>query len=313
MIPFLLAAMILPDPLVRHEPVELRTPTGTLYGTLDLPTAGGPCSVVLVLAGSGPTDRDGNQPGLKTDDLRMLGRTLAADGIAALRTDKRGIAASAKAMAREDDVRFETYAADAAAWIGRLRQDGRFTAVGVIGHSEGSLVGTLAAKTARVDALVSLCGPGRPLQTILREQLKKNLSKDRYEASEKILAELAAGRPVKDTPKDLAALFRPSVQGFLISAFRYDPAKELAALSVPVLIVAGGTDIQVSPADAQALAAATGAAKLVTIADMCHVLKEQKSTKLFDQLLTYMNREQPLHPRLVPEVTGFLKPALARK
>jgi len=313
MIPVLLAAMLLPDPLVRHEPVELQTGTGTLYGTLDLPTAGGPCPVVLVIAGSGPTDRDGNQPGLKTDNLRMLGRALAAGGVAALRTDKRGIAASAKAMTREADVRLETYADDAAAWVALLRKDGRFTGVGIIGHSEGSLIGTLAAKAVGVDAFVSLCGPGRPLQAVLREQLKKNLPKAQYEASDRIIAELEAGRPVKEVPKELIGLFRPSVQGYLISTFRIDPAKELAGLHVPVLIVSGGTDIQVSPDDAHRLAGADKAAKLVTLADMCHVLKEQKSAKLVDQLLTYLNRDQPLHPRLVPEVTGFLKEAFGKK
>lgn len=310
MVPTLLIALLLPDPAVRHEPVELVTSTGTLYGTLDLPTAGGPWPVVLIHAGSGPTDRDGNQPTLvKTDNLRMLGRGLARRGIAALRIDKRGIAASAKAMTKEADLRFDHYIDDAVAWVEWLRKDGRFTKVGVVGHSEGSMIGTVAARKANVDAFVSLSGPGRPLQAILREQLKKNLGKDDYEASERILAELEAGRSVEDVPKTLVALFRPSVQPYLISSFQYDPAKDLAKLTVPILVVAGTTDIQVPPSEGKLLADANPKAKFVEIADMNHILKEVKTTKSFEQQLAYINRDLPLHPALVPTVADFLSAA----
>ena len=164
---------------------------------------------MILHAGSGPTDRDGNGPLVRTDNLKMLGRALAAEGIAVLRIDKRGVGASAKALAKEEDVRLETYAADVAAWAARLRKDPRFTKVGFIGHSEGALIGLIAAKDAKLDAYVSLCGPGRPLQEVLREQLKKNLPKDLYKASDTIIAELEAGRTVKDVPKGLAVAVPP--------------------------------------------------------------------------------------------------------
>jgi pimeloyl-ACP methyl ester carboxylesterase len=125
-------------------------------------------------------------------------------------------------------------------------------------------------------------------------------------------SELEAGRTVADPPKQLAALFRPSVQPYLISSFQVDPAAELAKLTVPVLVVAGATDIQVPPAEAKLLAAANPRAKAVVIADMNHVLKEQKSTNRFDQLLTYMNRDQPLHPALIPTLADFLSAALGK-
>lgn len=302
-----------PAPRLLGEPVELKTDTGTLFGTIDLPAKPGPWPVVLIHAGSGPTDRDGNGPLTKTDNLKMVGRAIAAEGIAVLRIDKRGIAASAKALAREEDVRLDTYAADVAAWVAFLRNDPRFTKIGYIGHSEGALIGLMAATPAKLDAYVSLCGPGRPLQDVLREQLKKNLPEDLYKASDRILADLEAGREAKDVPKSLVALFRPSVQPFLISAFKQDPAKLVAGLSVPVLVVSGSTDIQVSAEDAKRLAGANPKAKVVTIDGMNHVLKAVPGTIQLVQLPSYGDPSLPLHPKLMGELVGFLKPALGGK
>jgi pimeloyl-ACP methyl ester carboxylesterase len=314
---FLALALALSDPApaprLVAELVEMKTPTGTVHATLDLPATPGPWPVVLVHAGSGPTDRDGSGPLVRTDCLKLLGRGLAAEGFAVLRIDKRGIAASAKALAKEQDVRLDTYAADAAAWVAFLRKDRRFAKVGYIGHSEGALIGLLAAKDAGFDAFVSLCGPGRPPQDVLREQLKKNLPKDLYEQSDKIIAELEAGREVADSPASLAALFRPSVQPFLISTFRHNPAKLAAGLTMPVLVVAGSTDIQVSAEDAKRLAAANPKAELVTIDGMNHVLKAVRATIQLAQLPSYSDPSLPLHPDLVPAVAGFLRQALGGK
>jgi pimeloyl-ACP methyl ester carboxylesterase len=307
------AAEVAPPPRLVGELVELKTDTGTLYGTIDLPPRSAPWPVVILHAGSGPTDRSGNGPLTATDNLKMVGRALAAEGVAVLRIDKRGIAASAKAMAKEEDVRIDTYAADVRAWAARLRADRRFTALGYVGHSEGALIGLIAAKDAKFDALVLLCGPGRPLQDVLREQLKKNLPADLYERSDGILTELEAGRTVKETPKELAALFRPSVQPFLISAFKADPATLAAAVPGPLLVVSGSTDIQVSAADARRLAAANPKAKAVAIAGMNHVLKKVAETNRLVQLPSYFDPALPLHPELVPALVGFLKPALGGK
>jgi len=302
-----------PPPRVLGELVELKTATGTLRATLDLPPGPGPWPVVLVHAGSGPTDRDGSGPLTRSDNLKMLGRALAARGFAVLRIDKRGIGASAAALAKEQDVRLDTFVADAAAWAARLRADDRFTRLGYVGHSEGALIGLIAARTAKFDAVVSLCGPGRPLQQVLREQLKAGTPAELYKTCDAILSELEAGRTVADPPKELAALFRPSVQPFLISAFKYDPAELAGAVRAPLLIVSGSTDIQVSAADAKRLAGANPKAKAVTVEGMNHVLKPVKDTNRLLQLPSYSDPTVPLHPELVPAVSGFLTKALSGK
>ncbi len=297
-----------PDKLL-HVPMELKTRTGTLSGTLDLPAGKGPFPVTLLIAGSGPTDRNGNQPPfLVNDSLKKLGEALAQRGIAVLRYDRRGVGASRLAQPGERDLRFDMLVEDAADWVKLLRADKRFTRVGVMGHSEGALVGLLATRRAQADAYVSLAGAGRRIPDILRQQLKK-LRPDLRDKSDKILDELAAGRTVADPPRELASLFRPSVQPYLISWFRYDPAREIAAVNVPVLIVQGTTDLQIAVEDARALAAAKKDARLVLVDGMNHVLRLARTQE--EQNKSYFSTSQPLAPRLADEVAHFLHKSLA--
>jgi pimeloyl-ACP methyl ester carboxylesterase len=151
---------------------------------------------------------------------------------------------------------------------------------------------------------------GRTYPELLREQLKANLPAELFRASDKIIAELEAGRSVKDIPKGLELLFRPSVQPFLISAFKHDPAKLIAEVKCPVLVVSGATDIQVKAADAKRLGDANPKAKLVTVKGMNHVLKAVDATERLAQLPSYADPSLPLHPRLFLEVGGFVKPLL---
>lgn len=291
--------------------IQLETKTGKLDGTLDLPDGAGPFPVVVVIAGSGPTDRDGNQPLLKNDSLKQLGRGLAAKGIAMLRYDRRGIGKSVAAQPKEDDLRFEMLVADVVAWIHLLRKDSRFRQVGVMGHSEGALVGMLAARQGGADAFIALAGCGRPAAEVLRWQLARNLPKALKEKSDTILDELVAGRTVPDIPKDLAALFRPRVQPYLISYFRYDPAREIARLKVPVLIVQGTTDLQTPVDEAKLLGKANKDAQLCVIEDMNHVLKRAMTAE--EQRAAYTDSSVPVDPKLIEELVAFLKKSLNKR
>src|SRR5712692_11388767 len=249
------------------EPITVETPTGMLYGRLEWPQSRSPVPVVLIISGSGPTDRDGNSPMLKgpNNSLKLLAEGLAAQGIASVRYDKRGIgetgkamqlaAEKAKIMLREEDLSFETYIDDAVAWGKKLGGDRRFSSLTVLGHSEGSLIGMVAAQRMGAHAYVSIAGSGRPLQQIILEQVKSQLP-DLLKATEDILDQLAAGKRVESVPPALNLIFRQSIQPYMISYLRYDPAKEIAKLHLPVLIVQGTTDIQVSLQDAKALAGA---------------------------------------------------------
>jgi pimeloyl-ACP methyl ester carboxylesterase len=227
------------------------------------------------------------------------------------------VGASRKALTKEEDIRLDTYAADVTAWVGHLRKDLRFTKIAFAGHSEGVLIGLVAAKDAKFDAFISLCGPGRPLGDIIREQLTKaprtQLPQDLLDSSLSIITELEAGRTVEKPPAALVALFRPSVQPYLISSFKYDPAVLVKAFAGPVLVINGTTDIQVPPTDGERLAAAKPGSKRQVLAGMNHVLKPVPTSDRSIQIPVYSDPSVPLHPELVGAVVGFLKTALMVK
>jgi pimeloyl-ACP methyl ester carboxylesterase len=291
-----------------EQAMTLETANGAVHGSLRLPAGEGKAPAVLIVAGSGPTDRDGNSamlPG-RNDSLKMLADALAQAGIASLRYDKRGIGASKAAMPDEAQLRFDTYVEDAAAWIAKLQVDPRFTSVAVIGHSEGALIGMLAAERAGAAAYVSLAGVAESPGAVLRKQLAGKLPPPLAADNERILASLEQGKPVAELPPALMALYRPSVQPYMLSWMKYVPAARIAALHMPVLIVQGTTDIQVGVEQAQALKAARPDAQLALIPGMNHVLKAVAADAP-NPVASYGDPALPLHPQLAPVIVGFLR------
>jgi hypothetical protein len=295
-------------PPVSSDSVKLVTHTGTIFGTLEMPAASGPVPVVVIIAGSGPTDRNGNSPLVPgaNNSLRLLAEGLAARGIASVRYDKRGVAASVAAGPKELDLRFDMYADDAAAWVRQLRADKRFSTVSIVGHSEGSLLGMLATERSGADGYVSISGIGRRADIVLHEQVSKQLPPDLLASSDHIAAELTAGRTVDSVPDVLKALYRPSVQPYIISWFKYDPMVELRRVTVPVLIAQGTTDIQVPPSEAQVLAQAHPAATVLMVDGMNHVLKLVSADQTA-QLQSYSDSSLPVAPALLDGIASFVK------
>ncbi|MDD0843445.1 alpha/beta hydrolase [Pseudomonas sp. Gutcm_11s] len=294
-----------PQAIVR-APIELDTGSGVLHGTLLRPKTEQAVPVALIIAGSGPTDRDGNNPMAgRNDSLKKLAELLAAQGIASVRYDKRGIAASTAAGPDERQLSLEGYAADATLWGQRLQRDPRFSRLILIGHSEGSLVAGMAAQQAGADALISIAGSSRPVDQVLREQLHERLPGELLADSERILASLKLGIPTSNVPERLQVLFRPSVQPYLISLFRQDPAQVFAGLRIPTLIVQGSHDIQVKVADAERLQAAAPNARLAVIEGMNHVMRIVPMD-LQRQLASYADPQLPLASELSASILAFI-------
>lgn len=234
----------------------------------------------------------------------MMADSLAQHGIASLRYDKRGVAASQAAGSNERELRFDHYVDDAVAWIEQLQKDERLGRIAVIGHSEGALVGMLAAQQAETTAYVSLAGVAQSADSLILMQLQTQPVAIRQEAQE-ILAQLRQGRTVDSVSTTLQSLFRPSVQPYLISWIQYHPADIVAELTQPTLIVQGTTDLQVPEAEAQQLAAAQPEAKLAIIGGMNHVLKEAPTDPTAN-VATYTDPTLPLVDGLIAAMVTFL-------
>lgn len=285
--------------------VELETKSGMLEGSLFVPEGKKRMPVVLIIAGSGPTDRNGNNPAMKNNSLRMLATELYKNGIASLRYDKRGIGKSREAGLKEQDLRFEHYISDAKDWIEFLKQDKRFNEIIVIGHSEGSLAGVVASQQGHADKFITIAGAGLSADRTLKEQLKSQ-PPEVLKLALPIIDKLVLGETVDDINPILYSLFRPSVQPYIISWFKYDPAREIAKLSIPVLVIQGTTDIQVSEKDADILVKANPKSELKIVKGMNHIFKEAESDRM-KNIATYNQPDLPVKPELVEIITDFIK------
>ena len=289
--------------LAQEEIIVLETPTGNIEGTLLVPSKEH-SPLVLIIAGSGPTDRDGNNISLQNNSLKMIAQGLYMNDIASFRFDKRGISRSAAAGMSEEDLRFEHYIEDVQQWCSLLKEDSRFSSFIILGHSEGSLIGMIASQTVSPDKFISLAGPGFSMQATLRRQLADQpvyiLS-----MSLPIIEQLEKGKTVDSVPPLINMLFRPSIQPYLISTFKYDPVIEISKVQSPVLIVQGTTDIQIQVEDAKKLAAANSNSELVIIEGMNHILKEADANR-FLNLRTYGDPNLELKQGLIEKITKFI-------
>ena len=254
--------------------IELPTAWGKLSGTRLLPDGDGPWTAALLVAGSGPTDRDGNNPLLPApiDNIKRLAQSLAGRGVASLRYDKRGVGASVYPGLNESVLRFEQLVDDAVLLAEHLGRDARIRNVVLVGHSEGALIAALAAEDAKARALVSIAGAGSRASAVIRRQIHEQLPADLAAPAYAMLDSLERQQAVAEVPDSLVLLFRPTVQDYLMSWFRYDPPEVLGTLQLPVLLLQGSADVQVAVGDARSLQAGKPDAKLVIVEGMDHLL-----------------------------------------
>ena len=289
--------------------------TGPLAGTL-LPAAGknemADAPAMLIIAGSGPTDRDGNSPlGVEAGSYRLLAEALQARGITTLRTDKRGMFASAGAVADANDVTVADYVADTRAWAADLREVTGQGCVWLAGHSEGGIVAlaTAADSAEGLCGLVLLASPGRPVGQILREQLRANpANAPILPQAEAAIAALEKGEPVDatDLHPGLQPLFAPQVQGFVMSLMAQNPAKLVQQTDLPVLVVHGVEDLQVAEADAAALEQARPDLTVLRLDGVNHVLKVVPPGDRAANMAAYADADAPLAPQIAPAIADFI-------
>ncbi|MFI3298421.1 MAG: alpha/beta hydrolase [Rikenellaceae bacterium] len=295
-----------------EQEVRVMTPQGVnLYGSLLLPSLDSEESfpVALLIAGSGPTDRNGNSRFMVNNSLKMVAEGLCEKGIASLRYDKRGVGASYDSGMTEQEIILSTFADDVALWVEYLSEQENFVDITLVGHSEGAVLALMAMVDddvkESVERVVLLAGAGRTSDILMREQLE-NQPEHIRDVSSAIIDSLKAGKYYDDVPLMLTNFFRPSIQNFLIESMEVDPCVLISELQVPVLIVQGTTDIQLKPLDAESLHRANRDSKLLFIGEMNHILKRCATMERDNQMLVYSTPNLPLSEGLIPALCEFI-------
>lgn len=285
-------------------------PEGPLEGTMIDAGAGAP--VVLIIPGSGPTDRDGNNPlGITSASYRLLAEALAEKQVSSVRIDKRGMFGSKAAVKDGNAVTLGDYAADAHAWAKSIRDRTKAKCVWLLGHSEGGLVALTAAQQPEgLCGVILVAAPGQRLGDVMRAQLRANpANAPVLDDALATIDSLEAGKrvDVSGLHPALQQLFAPQVQGFLIDVMAADPVKLAKSIKLPLLIVHGGKDLQVGEADAKALADPGIAATRLSVGDMTHALKAVEGDDRAANMATYADPSRPVHPKLVDAIASFVK------
>lgn len=273
-------------------------------GTILVPKTAEKIPLAVIIAGSGPTDRNGNQQMMENNSLRYLAEGLYKNNIASFRYDKRIVKQMKDRNINEENIRFDDFIKDAKDVLAYFKKANVFSKIYIIGHSQGSLVGMVALEDG-ADGFVSIAGPGRSIDQVIVEQLSKQapqLTKNAKMA----FAELKANGNTTSYDKGLASIFRPALQPFIYSWMKYNPKAALSKLDIPILIINGDNDIQIAISEAEELQKAKPGADYLIIPQMNHILKKVGSDGLENQK-TYNDPKLPVMPALIRAISDFIK------
>ena len=274
-----------------------------IYGTL-INSNNTNSNLAIIISGSGPTDRNGNNTSLKSDYLKMLAEGLQQNGISTFRYDKRGVGKSVGDLKGGNEIKFSDYINDVVSIIKHFKDLKKFREVVVIGHSEGALIGMIASQSI-ADRFISVAGAGEDYLTLIERQLSIQPPFVRS-MSEPIIEKLKNKKLVDSVPPLLNSLFRTDVQSYLIDASSFDPVEEISKLNMPILIIQGSTDIQIDVSDALILHKAAKNSRLEIIEGMNHVFRQASDNRLLN-LQTYGNPELPIDNNMVDLISEFIR------
>jgi pimeloyl-ACP methyl ester carboxylesterase len=286
-----------------------------LSGTLALPSSGGPFPAVLFLAGSGQIDRNENSKQIRLNAFYEIARFLVRNGIASLRYDKRGVGRS------EGDYwssGFQDHLTDALAALKFLKQQAEVQAekIFLLGHSEGAfLAARMSGGGAETAGVILLAGGAKSGEAVLKWQalqVVRGLTGMNRWIIDKFHIDVSKEqeKQLEKIKKSTAKVFRQNLfvkinAKWLREFMAYDPAADLARISVPVLAITGSKDIQTDPADLERMARLVKAPfESHRIQNMTHILREEKA----EPSLSNYKREikQPLEPQLLEIILPWL-------
>ena len=259
--------------------------------------------LAIIINGSGPIDRNGNEMMTKNNAAKKLAEALAKKRIATFRYDKRTLKAQ-QLNIDEKDMRFDDFIDDAKAVIKRFSELPNYSSLYIIGHSQGSLVGMIAAQE-KADGFISIAGAGQTIDNLIVEQIGRQMP-GLEESARTAFNELRANGKVKDYNQGLASLFKKSVQPFMFSWMKYDPQQEIKKLEMPVLIINGDNDLQVNTNEAEKLKAAKPEAELVIIENMNHIYRIIDKNDDIANQKSYNEPQRPISNEMVEQISNFI-------
>jgi pimeloyl-ACP methyl ester carboxylesterase len=259
-------------------------------------------TIAILIAGSGPTDRDGNQNFLKNNSLKSLAIALANRGISTFRYDKR-IVKQLLSNNIDKNIMFDDFVTDAVSVLGYFKNQNRYKNLVIIGHSQGSLVGMLAAQQGAT-GFVSLAGAGQEISEVITEQITKTAPMFK-EDTKRVFDIMKTGQTTTEYPPALFSIFNPEIQPFIMNWMQYNPAEEIKKLEIPILIINGTKDLQVSVEEAQLLKDAAPNSQLTIIENMNHVLFTIEGDDL-ENSKSYNEPYRKVDQTLIDTVTIFI-------
>ncbi|MGY0408668.1 MAG: alpha/beta hydrolase family protein [Polaribacter sp.] len=285
---------------IKREEITINNQEIELPGTLTFSAENQP--LLIWIHGSGPIDRNGNQPAqnIKANYIQQFREAVNTKGIAFFSYDKRTADSKNSPFLKNTLVR--DFALDAEAVVNHFKKDTRFSEIILVGHSQGSLIAMLATKN--VAKYISIAGAGETIdKTIIKQLNAKNPMLG--EAAKKQLDTLKIKGKIKTVNPFLMSIFAKQNQHFLLSWIKIDPIKEIKKVTIPILIINGDKDLQVKIEDANALKKAKPTAKLVIIKNMNHVLKT--IVKDDDNIKSYFSPDFPISKKLITTIVSFVK------
>lgn len=299
---FLVLAFLAPAQEILVQEIPMTNGEIAIPGELTYPNSKTKMPLVIFVHGSGNADRNGNQGALaNTNHIKLLADSLNGKGFAFYRYDKRN--SIPENMPKMESPSIYDLVSDVSVVIDHFGNDERFNGLHLIGHSQGSLVAMLAVND-NVSSYTSLAGPGSTIDKALVEQITKQ-NKDLGKATELHIEELMATDTILEVNPFLFAIFAPATQKYLKEWIQIDPSEVIKNLKLPVLIINGKMDSQVTADDANKLKASKPEAQLILIPKMNHVLKVVEDPE--ENQASYYDPDFPLSRELVNTLVEFIK------
>ena len=271
---------------------------GTLLTSID---ANKP-DLAILIAGYGPTDRDGNQNFLKTNNIKKLAIGLTKNGIATFRYDKR-IVKQIRQNNVDKNLSFDDFVTDAIDVLDYFKNLNQYNKIYIVGHDQGSLIGMLAAKD-KADGFISIAGAGQTIDSVIIEQIEKTAPQFTAD-TKRIFNILKSGKTTTDYPVALSSIFNIETQRFFMSWMKHNPVDIISTLNVPTLIINGTKDLQVSEAEALLLKEAAKDASIQIIKNMNHVMVTIAGDDL-ENSKSYNESQRPLADGLLEKIISFI-------